>query len=84
MRDHIIDSRWLGSVYALLSVAICILVFSWSNAPFLMAFLKTVLISIAFYIIGVVFGSVLGVVVSMKENKDKSPIGEEESEQGAE
>ena len=58
----LLEAKRVGSLYALIAIAFCILIFTYNNINFFNAVLRTFFTSIAFYILGIVSAYVVNFV----------------------
>ncbi len=65
------EAKKVGSLYALIAIAFCILVFTYNNVDFFNALLRTFFTSIAFYILGIVSAYIMNFVSVNAQSKDK-------------
>ncbi len=71
------EAKRVGSLYALIAVAFCILIFTYNNVGFFNAILKTFFTSVAFYILGIVSAYVINFVSVNARSKNEEQSVEE-------
>ncbi len=67
----LLEAKRVGSLYALIAIAFCILIFTYNNIDFFNAVLRTFFTSIAFYILGIVSAYIVNFVSLNAQSKNE-------------